>query len=94
MKDLLKKMSQLEASAPKAAPKKKILKESAPAAKVESKNMSLKDMFKQLDEALAPGQKPLPVISKVGSNQTTGAGFLNIDDNSPAGQALHQACGE
>jgi hypothetical protein len=93
MKDLLKKMSQLEASAPKAAPKKKILKESAPAAKVESKNMSLKDMFKQLDEALAPGQKPLPVISKVGSNQTTGAGFLNIDDNSPAGQALQQALG-
>jgi len=92
MKDLLSKMSQLEASAPKAAPKKKVLNESAPTKNVSAKP-SLKDVFKQVNETLAPGQKPLPVISKVGSNQTTGAGFLNIDDNSPAGQALQQALG-
>ena len=92
MKDLLSKMSQLEASAPKAAPKKKVLNESAPTKDVSAKP-SLKDVFKQVNETLAPGQKPLPVISKVGSNQTTGAGFLNIDDNSPAGQALQQALG-
>ena len=85
-------MSQLEASAPKAAPKKKVLNESAPTKDVSAKP-SLKDVFKQVNETLAPGQKPLPVISKVGSNQTTGAGFLNIDDNSPAGQALQQALG-
>jgi len=76
MKDLLKKMSQLEASAPKAPPKKKILKESAPAqpVKVEPKNMSLKDMFRQLDEAMAPGQKPLPVLDP--TNKKAGMGVV------------------
>ena len=93
MKDLLNKMSQIEASAPKPAPKKKILKESVPAqsAKVEAKNMSLKDMFKQLDEALAPGQKPIPVVSKQGDQTQTGAGFINITDQSPTGKALQTA---
>jgi hypothetical protein len=94
MKDLLNKMSQLETSAKNTTPKKKkVLNESAPVAKIAPKDMSLKDMFKQLDEALAPGQKPIPVVGKQGDQTQTGAGFINITDQSPTGKALQTALG-
>ena len=92
MRDLLQKMSQLEDSAKKSTVKKKqILKESNQPVKTDIKEMSLKDMFKQLDEALAPGQKPIPVVSKAGDQSQTGAGFINITDQSPTGKALQTA---
>jgi hypothetical protein len=36
-------------------------------------------------------QKPIPVVGKQGDTQSTGAGFLNINDTSPAGQAMQKA---
>ena len=60
-----------------------------------SKKHSLKEYFeevseaKQLDEMMP--QQPIPVVSKQGDTQQTGAGFLNITDNSPAGQAMKDA---
>ena len=92
MKNLLNKMTQLEASAPKAAPKKKLLKESASAGI--RHETSLTNLFNQLHEAMAPGQKPMPVVGKQGDTQKTGAGFININDTSPAGQAMQKALGD
>ena len=48
----------------------------------------------EVKEALAPGQKPIPVVGKAGDTQQTGAGFLHIDDTSPAGQAMTKALGD
>jgi len=91
MKNLLDKMTQLEAKAipekVNTAPKKKVLKESA----AKKAPTTLKGMFEQLSETLAPGQKPIPVVNKQGGTQQTGAGFLNITDTSPSGKALQQA---
>lgn len=50
---------------------------------------SLKEYFEQIDEMMT--QQPIPVVGKEGSTQQTGAGFLHIDDNSPAGQAMKDA---
>jgi len=57
-----------------------------------SKKHSLKEYFDRIDEMMT--QQPIPVISKQGQTQSTGAGFLNIDDNSPAGQAMKDAIGK
>ena len=54
-----------------------------------SKKHSLKEYFDKIDEMMT--QQAIPVVSKQGSTQQTGAGFLNIDDNSPAGQAMKDA---
>lgn len=48
----------------------------------------------EVKEALSPGQKPIPVVGKAGDTQQTGAGFLHIDDTSPAGQAMTKALGD
>jgi hypothetical protein len=53
---------------------------------------SLKEYFDKIDEMM--NQQPIPVIGKQGDTQSTGAGFLNIDDSSPAGQAMKDAIGK
>lgn len=57
---------------------------------------SLKEYFDSFDEAVneMAQQTPIPVVSKQGSNQQTGAGFIHIDDTSPAGQAMSKALGQ
>ena len=89
MKDIMSKLAELEATAPKTT-KKKMLKEDAttPPMNVSDKPASLKDLF----ETMAVGQKPIPVVGKEGSNQQTGAGFLNVTD--PALQGLGKALGD
>ena len=91
MKDIMSKLAELEATAPKTT-KKKMLKEDAttPPMNVSDRPASLKDVF----EALSVGQKPMPVVGKQGDSQQTGAGFLNVTDNSPAAQALQKAVGD
>ena len=91
MKDIMSKLAELEATSPKTT-KKKMLKEDAttPPMNVSDKPASLKDVF----EALSVGQKPMPVVGKQGDSQQTGAGFLNVTDNSPAAQALQKAVGD
>ena len=79
MKNILDKLSQIEASAPELQ-KKKVLKESA--APVQTKPTTLKDLFYQLDEGIAPGQKPLPVMDP--TNKKTGMGF--VTSNNPGVQ--------
>jgi len=83
MKDLLNKMSQLEAlSAPKT---RQVLNESSPApvATATSKR-SLKDVFNELHEAIPAGAKPLPVMDP--TNKKTGMGF--VTSNNPAVQNI------
>ena len=53
---------------------------------------SLKEYIELLDEMMT--QQPIPVVGKQGDTQSTGAGFLNIDDDSPAGQAMKDAIGK
>jgi hypothetical protein len=88
MKDILNKLAQLEASAPKAT-KKKMLKEDSTTApiNVSNKPASLKDVF----ESIA-GMKPIPVVGKEGGTQSTAAGFVNVTD--PALQGLGKTIGD
>jgi hypothetical protein len=82
MRDLLSKISQLEASAPKG---RRILNESAPAtAEKTVVKRSLKDVFNELSESIAPGQKPLPVLDP--QNKKAGMGF--VTSNNPAIQNM------
>lgn len=83
MKNLLDKMTQLSKldETPK-QPKKKVLKESAQVAP--AKPSSLRELFNQLDEAMAPGQKPLPVLDP--QNKQAGAGF--VTSTNPAVQNM------
>jgi len=53
---------------------------------------SLKEYIEKIDEMMT--QQPIPVVGKEGDSQSTGAGFLHIDDNSPAGQAMKDAIGK
>jgi hypothetical protein len=57
-----------------------------PPMKVANKPATLKDVFENMAM-----QKPIPVVGKQGDTQSTGAGFLNINDTSPAGQAMQKA---
>jgi hypothetical protein len=61
-----------------------------------SKKHSLKEYFDSLDSALneMQTQQPIPVVSKQGATQSTGAGFIHIDDTSPAGKAMSDALGK
>ena len=88
MKDIMQKLSELEATAPKVS-KKKMLKEDSttPPMNVSDKPASLKDVF----ESIA-GQRPIPVVGKEGGAQTTGAGFVNVTD--PALQGLGKTIGD
>jgi hypothetical protein len=88
MKDIMKKLAELEATAPKVTKKKMLNEDSTtPPMNVSNKPASLKDVF----ENMAAGIKPIPVVGKQGDTQQTGAGFLNINDTSPAGQAMQKA---
>ena len=90
MKDIIQKLTELEATAPKTS-KKKMLKEDSttPPMNAETKPSRLKDIF----ETMVSGQ-PIPVVGKVGDTAQTGAGFLNMTDTSPAAQALGKAVGD
>lgn len=90
MKDIMSKLANLEATAPKTTKKKMLNEDSTtPPMNVSNKPASLKDVF----ESIA-GMKPIPVVGKEGGTQQTGAGFLNVTDNSPAAQALGKALGD
>ena len=83
----MQKLAELEATAPKVT-KKRMLREDSttPPMKVANKPATLKDVFENMAM-----QKPIPVVGKQGDTQSTGAGFLNINDTSPAGQAMQKA---
>jgi hypothetical protein len=87
MKDIMQKLDELEATAPKITKKKMLNEDSTtPPINVSNKPATLKDMFENIAM-----QKPIPVVGKQGDTQHTGAGFLNINDTSPAGQAMQKA---
>lgn len=88
MKDLINKLTEIDAAGSAEIKSKQVLKESAP---IKEATSPLKQLFNELNEALAPGQKPMPVVGKQGDTQNTGAGFLNITDTSPTGQAMQKA---
>jgi hypothetical protein len=89
MKDIMQKLAELEATAPKVSKKQMLNEDSTtPPMNVSSKPASLKDMF----ENMAAGTKQaIPVVGKQGDTQQTGAGFLTVTDNSPAAQVLQKA---
>lgn len=83
----MKKLAELEATAPKVSKKKMLSEDSTkPPVNAETKPTRFKDIF----ETMAM-QKPIPVVGKQGDTQQTGAGFLNVTDTSPAAQALGNA---
>lgn len=82
MKDLLNKMSQLEAlSAPKT---RQVLNESSPTPVATKLKRSLKDVFNELHESIPPGAKPLPVMDP--TNKQAGMGF--VTSSNPAVQNI------
>ena len=83
MKDLIGKLTDLEATAPKAPAKKKNLTEDTTKREL-AKKPTLKDVFNQLSETVAPGQKPLPVLDP--TNKKAGMGF--VTSNNPAVQNM------
>jgi hypothetical protein len=83
MKDIMQRLAELEATAPKAPARKKMITEDSVSPPV-NKKPSLKDMFHQLSEAVVPGQKPLPVLDP--QNKQAGAGF--VTSNNPAVQNM------
>jgi hypothetical protein len=89
MKDIMQKLAELDATAPKVSKKQMLNEDSTtPPMNVSNKPASLKDMF----ENMAAGMKqPIPVVGKQGDTQQTGAGFLTVTDNSPASQVLQKA---
>ena len=70
MKDIMQRLAELEATAPKAPARKKMITEDSVSSPV-NKKPSLKDMIHQLSETVAPGQKPLPVLDP--QNKQAGA---------------------
>jgi hypothetical protein len=81
MKDIMKKLAELEATAPKASKKKMLNEDSTtPPINVSNKPASLKDMFEMLSENVAPGQKPLPVLDP--QKKQAGMGFVTSDNPS------------
>jgi hypothetical protein len=88
MKDILNKLAELEATAPKVT-KKKMLKEDSTTApiNVSNKPASLKDVFTALSESIPSGAKPLPVLDP--QNKQAGMGF--VTSNNPAVQNMLKA---
>ena len=72
MKDIMQKLAELEATAPKAT-KKKVLTEDSGTTPVTGKK-SLKDVFSELHESVPVGAKPLPVLDP--TNKQAGMGFV------------------
>ena len=66
--------------------------------KLPKKKHSLKEFFDQIDSERMISemgvQTAIPVVGKQGDTQSTGAGFIHIDDTSPAGQAMSKALGQ
>ena len=88
MKDILNKLAELEATAPKVTKKKMLNEDSTtPPMNVSNKMASLKDMFEALSESIPPGQKPLPVLDP--QNKQAGMGF--VTSNNPAVQNMLKA---
>jgi hypothetical protein len=73
MDDILKKLTQIEASAPKAPAKKKKLTEDTSKREL-AKKPTLKDVFNKLSESIPAGATPLPVMDP--TNKKTGMGFV------------------
>jgi hypothetical protein len=73
MKDIMQKLAELEATAPKAPAKKKKLTEDT-AKRAISKKPTLKDMFNALSESIPSGAKPLPIMDP--TNKQAGMGFV------------------
>jgi hypothetical protein len=85
MKDIMQKLAELEATAPKVTKKKMLNEDSTtPPMNVSNKIASLKDMFEALSESIPPGQKPLPVLDP--QNKQAGMGF--VTSNNPAVQNM------
>jgi hypothetical protein len=79
MKDIMQKLAELEATAPKVTKKKMLNEDSTtPPMNVSNKPASLKDMFEMLSENVAPGQKPLPVLDP--QKKQAGMGFVTSDN--------------
>lgn len=79
MKDIMQKLAELEATAPKTKKKKMLNEDSTtPPINVSNKPASLKDMFEMLSETVAPGQKPLPVLDP--QKKQAGMGFVTSDN--------------
>ena len=78
MKDLIGKLTNLEASAPKAPVKKNLTEDTSK--RELAKKPTLKDMFNALSENVAPGQKPLPVMDP--TNKKAGMGFVTSSNPS------------
>lgn len=81
MKDIMKKLAELEATAPKVTKKKMLNEDSTtPPINVSNKPASLKDMFEMLSENIAPGQKPLAIMDP--KNKQAGLGVITSDNPS------------
>ena len=79
MKDIMQKLAELEATAPKVTKKKMLNEDSTtPPMNVSNKPASLKDVFAALSENVAPGQKPLPVLDP--QKKQAGMGFVTSDN--------------
>jgi hypothetical protein len=85
MKDIMQKLAELEATAPKVTKKKMLNEDSTtPPMNVSNKAASLKDMFEALSESIPSGAKPLPVLDP--QNKQAGMGF--VTSNNPAVQNM------
>jgi hypothetical protein len=88
MKDIMQKLAELEATAPKVTKKKMLNEDSTtPPINVSNKMASLKDMFEALSESIPAGAKPLPVLDP--QNKQAGMGF--VTSNNPAVQNMLKA---
>ena len=88
MKDIMQKLAELEATAPKVTKKKMLNEDSTtPPINVSNKPASLKDLFHALSESIPSGQKPLPVLDP--QNKQAGMGF--VTSNNPAVQNMLKA---
>ena len=74
MKDLINKLTNLEATAPKAPAGKKMLTEDTTSLAM-TKKPSLKDVFNELSESVAPGTKPLAIMDP--TKKQAGMGVLS-----------------
>jgi hypothetical protein len=81
MKDIMQKLAELEATAPKVTKKKMLNEDSTtPPMNVSNKPASLKDVFAALSENVIPGQKPLPVLDP--QKKQAGMGFVTSSNPS------------
>jgi hypothetical protein len=88
MKDIMQKLAELEATAPKVTKKKMLNEDSTtPPMNVSNKMASLKDMFQSLSENVVSGQKPIPMLDP--QNKQAGMGF--VTSNNPAVQNMLKA---